>query len=147
MPLRPLVKVLFHYYCDLLLSKEGVHGVQSGGNWYAFAPTAIRMRLSSRKQRWASESPIRSPVLADLGPSSSRYVVCKFADSLHSRQRRLAQEGLRSLSVYPAQTIPFHACLRNGPSFRKVKWCGYCDYLPVCMGDKEKIKEALVQTK
>jgi hypothetical protein len=28
---------------------------------------------------------------------------------------------------------------------RPGKWCGYCDYLPVCMGDKKQIEETLVK--
>lgn len=28
---------------------------------------------------------------------------------------------------------------------RPGKWCGYCDYLPVCMGDKKKTEETLMQ--
>jgi len=28
---------------------------------------------------------------------------------------------------------------------RPGKWCGYCDYLPVCVGDQERIRETLVQ--
>jgi len=28
---------------------------------------------------------------------------------------------------------------------RPGRWCSYCDYLPVCMGDQQKIQETLVQ--
>jgi hypothetical protein len=28
---------------------------------------------------------------------------------------------------------------------RAGKHCGYCDFLPVCLGDKKKIKETLVK--
>lgn len=28
---------------------------------------------------------------------------------------------------------------------RPGKWCGYCDYLPVCLGDQQKVSETLVQ--
>jgi len=28
---------------------------------------------------------------------------------------------------------------------RPGKWCGYCDYLPVCLGDQQKVYETLVQ--
>ena len=28
---------------------------------------------------------------------------------------------------------------------RSGKWCSYCDYLPVCMGDQKKVQETLVQ--
>lgn len=30
---------------------------------------------------------------------------------------------------------------------RSGKWCSYCDFLPVCLGDKTKIEETLVQIK
>jgi hypothetical protein len=30
---------------------------------------------------------------------------------------------------------------------RSGKWCSYCDYLPVCVGDQKKAKETLVQIK
>lgn len=28
---------------------------------------------------------------------------------------------------------------------RPGKWCSYCDFLPVCLGDEDKVREALVQ--
>jgi hypothetical protein len=28
---------------------------------------------------------------------------------------------------------------------RRGKWCSYCDFLPVCLGDKKKVKEGLVK--
>ena len=28
---------------------------------------------------------------------------------------------------------------------RPGKWCGYCDYLPVCLGDQQKVRDTLVQ--
>jgi hypothetical protein len=28
---------------------------------------------------------------------------------------------------------------------RPGRWCGYCDYLPVCMGDRQRAEESLVQ--
>jgi len=28
---------------------------------------------------------------------------------------------------------------------RPGKWCSYCDFLPVCLGDKKKVRETLVK--
>lgn len=51
---------------------------------------------------------------------------------------RLA-DYLAKLELVAREVTPRHFYKRSG------QWCAWCDYLPVCLGDREQVQETLIQ--
>jgi hypothetical protein len=48
-------------------------------------------------------------------------------------------EYLAKAGYVPGEIAAWHFYKRPG------RWCGYCNYLAVCMGDRQRAEESLIQ--
>jgi len=80
-------------------------------------------------------------------PGAAQVALCVFVRTkepridwyLSARQPAHLAEYLTKAGVVAHAIAAGHFYKRPG------KWCGYCDFLPVCLGDQEKVRETLVQ--
>ena len=76
-------------------------------------------------------------------PEAEQVAFCVFVKTKEPRiDWYISARQPANLAEYLAKAgVVAHAIAAGRPG----KWCGYCDYLPVCMGDQQKIQETLVQ--
>ena len=80
-------------------------------------------------------------------PDAEQVALCVFVRTkepridwyLSARQPAHLAEYLTKADLVGRAITAGHFYKRPG------KWCGYCDFLPVCLGDEEKVRETLVQ--
>jgi len=80
-------------------------------------------------------------------PDAEQVAFCVFVKTKEPRIDWLVsrREGA-NLGAYLAKVEHIAGEIAAGHFYQRPgRWCSYCDYLPVCLGDKNKIRETLVQ--
>jgi CRISPR/Cas system-associated exonuclease Cas4 (RecB family) len=80
-------------------------------------------------------------------PDAEQVAFCVFVKTKEPRiDWYISARQPAHLAEYLAKTgVVAHAIAAGHFYKRPGKWCGYCDYLPVCLGDQQKVHETLVQ--
>jgi len=80
-------------------------------------------------------------------PDAEQVAFCVFVKTKEPRiDWCISARQPANLAEYLAKAdVVAHAIAAGHFYKRPGKWCSYCDYLPVCIGDRQKIQETLVQ--
>ncbi len=80
-------------------------------------------------------------------PNAEQVALCVFVRTKEPRiDWYISARQPAHLADYLAKAGVVARAIAAGHFYKRPgKWCGYCDYLPVCLGDEEKVRETLVQ--
>jgi putative RecB family exonuclease len=80
-------------------------------------------------------------------PEADQSALCVFVKTKEPRIEWLfARHGEKELHEFLAKSELVARDIADGKFFKRPgKWCSYCDYLPVCLGDKEAVRRTLVR--
>ena len=83
--------------------------------------------------------------LAD--PQAQKVALCVLVKTKEPRiDWHFAERDAGRLAEYLGKVRIISADIAAGKFYKRAgKHCGYCDFLPVCLGDKEKVQETLVR--
>lgn len=80
-------------------------------------------------------------------PEAQQVALCVFVRTKEPRiDWHLSARQPAHLAEYLAKADLVGRAITAGHYYKRPgKWCGYCDYLPVCLGDQQQVDETLVQ--
>ena len=80
-------------------------------------------------------------------PIAEQVALCVFVKTKEPRiDWHLSARQPAHLAEYLAKANRVGRAIVAGHFYKRPgKWCGYCDYLPVCLGDERKVRETPVQ--
>lgn len=80
-------------------------------------------------------------------PDAAQVAFCVFVKTKEPRiDWYISARQPAHLAEYLAKANLVGRAITAGHFYKRPgKWCGYCDYLPMCLGDLQKVKETLVQ--
>ena len=80
-------------------------------------------------------------------PDAEQVAFCVFVKTKEPRiDWYISQREGASLSAYIGKVEHIAAEIVAGHFYQRPgRWCSYCDFLPVCLGDQQKVDETLVQ--
>jgi CRISPR/Cas system-associated exonuclease Cas4 (RecB family) len=80
-------------------------------------------------------------------PDAQQFALCVFVCTKEPRiEWYISARQPAQLAEYLAKAdLVGHAVTAGHFYKRPGRWCGYCDFLPVCLGDEQKTRETLVQ--
>ena len=83
--------------------------------------------------------------LAD--PEAQKVALCVLVKTKEPRiEWHFAERDAERLTEYLAKVQIISEDIRTGKFYKRPgKHCSYCDFLPVCLGDKKKVQETLVR--
>jgi putative RecB family exonuclease len=81
------------------------------------------------------------------GPEAERVALCVLVKTKEPRiEWHFAERDGGQLADYLAKVRLIAGDIAAGKFYKRSgKWCSYCDFLPVCLGDKKKAQETLVK--
>jgi len=82
--------------------------------------------------------------LAD--PEAQKVALCVLVKTKEPKiEWHFAERDAERLTEYLAKVQIVSEDIHAGKFYKRPgKWCSYCDFLPVCLGDKKKVEETLV---
>jgi CRISPR/Cas system-associated exonuclease Cas4 (RecB family) len=80
-------------------------------------------------------------------PEAKRVALCVLVKTKEPRiEWHFAKRNSDHLKEYLAKVRLVSEDIARGKFYKRAgKWCSYCDFLPVCLGDKKKVQEKLVK--
>ena len=80
-------------------------------------------------------------------PRAEQVALCVLVKTKEPRiEWHFAKRNFEHLKEYLAKIRLVSEDIAGGKFYKRPgKWCSYCDYLPVCLGDKKKVQETLVK--
>jgi len=80
-------------------------------------------------------------------PDAEQVALCVFVRTKEPRiDWYISARQPAHLAEYLAKADLVGRAIAAGQFYKRPgKWCGYCDYLPVCLGDQEKVRQTLVE--
>ena len=80
-------------------------------------------------------------------PDAQQVALCVFVRTKEPRiDWHLSARQPAHLAEYLVKADLVGRAITAGHFYKRPgKWCGYCDFLPVCLGDSQKVRETLVQ--
>ncbi len=80
-------------------------------------------------------------------PETERVALCILVKTKEPRiEWHFAKRNSGHLKEYLAKVRLVSEDIARGKFYKRPgKWCAYCDFLPVCLGDKKRVRETLVK--
>lgn len=82
-------------------------------------------------------------------PEAEQAALCVLVKTKEPRiEWHVATRTGKQLGEYLAKVGYVGREIQSGRFYKRPgKWCGWCDYLPVCLGDQRRIRETLIQVR